>query len=74
MSDWHNTDVSYDGLQKLKKKNLVDGLDVDENSPQPDCIPCVEAKMTKEPYKSTLQRQKVVGALTHTDVCGECTT
>ena len=70
---WHRRygHVSYDGLRKLYKRGLVDGMIIDENSPQPDCVTCIEAKMTVEPYKSLDKRYLTPGELTHIDVWGK---
>jgi gag-polypeptide of LTR copia-type/GAG-pre-integrase domain len=47
---WHKRfgHVSYSGLQKLLAENLVDGFNVDTQSPKPDCIACTEAKQTED--------------------------
>lgn len=45
--------TSYSWLEKLVKKNLVDGLDKDLKFSKIDfCEACVNAKMTKLPFKT----------------------
>ena len=70
---WHRHfgHVSYDGLRKLLRGNFVDGLNVDEDSPQLECVTCVESKMAEEPYRGLPERQMNPGALTHIDVWGK---
>ena len=70
---WHRRfgHVSYDGLRKLLRGNFVDGLNIDEDSPQPECVTCVESKMAEEPYRGLPKRQMNPGALTHIDVWGK---
>ena len=45
--------IGYSQLQKLVNKKLVNGLEVDETSPKPDCEACTEAKM----HVSTFPKQ-----------------
>ena len=71
---WHRRfgHISYDGLKKLKRADLVDGFNVDTKSNMPDCPACIEGKHTIKsfPNKSTsMHRQK--GELTHIDLWGK---
>ena len=34
----------------MHAEGLVDGFDVDENSPMPDCEACIQAKQTRAPF------------------------
>jgi hypothetical protein len=70
---WHKRfgHVSYSGLKRLWEKNLVDGFNVDTNTPIPDCVACTEAKQTEEPYNKRENRQTMPGELTHIDLWGK---
>jgi hypothetical protein len=70
---WHQcySHISYDGLMKLYKNNLVKGFLVNENSSQPDCMACTEAKMIKQPFKGKILQQVLPGMHTHIDVWGK---
>jgi hypothetical protein len=70
---WHKrfSHISYSGLQKLFDQQLAEGFNLDLQSPKPDCIVCMEANMTVEPYKPAAARQNTPGGLTHIDVWGK---
>jgi transposase InsO family protein len=70
---WHKRfgHVSYSGLERLWKKNLVEGFNVDTHTPKPDCVACTEAKQTEEPHKNSSERQRKIGELTHIDLWGK---
>ncbi len=44
--------ISYSVLLCLFKRRLVDGFEVDLSSPKPDCVACMEAKLTVKPYST----------------------
>ena len=69
---WHHRfgHIVYSGLENLKHLDLVKELEVDLQSPQPDCIACVEVKALEVPYGQTLQKITKVRQLTHTDLWG----
>ena len=50
---------------------MVDGFNVDESSPKPDCIACTEAKQHVQPFPKTTDRKMEKGDLTHIDVWGK---
>ena len=53
----------------MHAEGLVDGFDVDENSPMPDCEACIQAKQTRAPFPSrAVNRTRNPGELTHTDL------
>jgi hypothetical protein len=52
---------------------MVEGLNVDNASPKPDCATCMEAKQACEPYKVSEKIQRAPGELTHIDVWGSMT-
>ena len=63
--------VSYSGLEKLVRLDLVNGIRVDQKSPKPDCIPCMEAKLFEAPYGPASGVDTKVGELTHVDLWGK---
>jgi hypothetical protein len=67
---WHNRfgHISYDGLQKLLDRNLVDGFTVDTRTPKKDCITCTEAKQSQESFNKSTDRKSEPGKLTHIDL------
>ena len=46
---WHRHfgHVGYSGIKKLLDNQLVDGLQIDTNSPKPDCVACTDVKAPK---------------------------
>ncbi len=71
--EWHKRfgHIAVSGLQHLRRRNLVDGFDVDESSELQDCEACVRAKQTENPFsKSATRSTTSAGELTHTDVWG----
>jgi transposase InsO family protein len=70
---WHRRygHVGYSGLQKILDGGLVDGFNVDRNSPKTDCIPCTEAKQHVEPFPKSTDRKTEPGELTHIDLWGK---
>ena len=55
------------------EKRLVDGFNVDEQTPKPDCIVCTEAKQHIEPFPKTVNWSTEPGELTHIDLWGKYT-
>ena len=49
---WHRCfgHVGYSSIKKLLDGQLVDGLQINMNSPKPSCIACTEAKLSEAPY------------------------
>ena len=70
---WHRKfgHVGYEGLQKLLSDRLINGMNVDRKSPQPDCVACTEAKMSVKPFAKVVHRNTKPGQLTHIDVWGK---
>jgi len=63
--------VAYSGLKRLYREKLVDGINIDENSPMPDCEACIQAKQTRDPFpRVSDNRSRITGELTHSDVWG----
>ena len=57
------------GLWQLLNDNLVEGLDIDQNSSIKDCDACTQAKQTRVPFpKQATSRSQNPGELIHTDV------
>ena len=77
-TSWHRRygHLGPSGLENLKKKNLVLGLDVDENSElHSTCEACVQAKQTTRPYpKEAKTRSTIPGERTMGDVWGPART
>jgi len=70
---WHKRfgHVGYSSIKKLLDNQLVDGLQIDKNSPKPDCVACTEAKLSETPYGPTSGRPMKPGELTHMDLWGK---
>jgi len=70
---WHRRfgHVGYSGIKGLLDNKLVDGLQIDQNSPKPDCIACPEAKLSEAPYGPASGRLTKPGELTHMDLWGK---
>ena len=70
---WHQRfgHIGYTGLQKLLDNKLVDGFNVDIQSPKPDCIACTEAKQHVEPFPKMSKRSTEPGELMHIDLWGK---
>jgi hypothetical protein len=64
---WHKHygHIGYSGLQKLLDNNMVEGLEIDTNTPKPDCVACTEAKQNVEPFPKVNNRNMQTGDLTH---------
>src|SRR6267154_2345952 len=70
---WHKRfgHIGITGLQRLLKANLVDGFNVNEERPFPNCEACIQAKHAHNPFpKHAEHRSEIPGELTHTDVWG----
>ena len=70
---WHRHfgHVAYSGIKKLFNSQLVDGLQIDTNSPTPDCIACTEAKLSEAPYGPALGQTTKPSELMHMDLWGK---
>jgi transposase InsO family protein len=71
--EWHKRfgHVAVSGLQHLRRRNLVDGFDVDETSELVDCETCVQAKQHRAPFPKTAERTSTYpGEVTHCDLWG----
>src|SRR6202453_665188 len=70
---WHKHygHIGYSGLQKLLDNNMVEGLEVDMNTPKPDCVACTEAKQNVELFLKVTNRNTQTGDLTHIDLWGK---
>ena len=55
----------------MPPQNLVEGFNVDTQSPKPDRIACTESKQFVEPFNQTTNRQTEPGELTHIDLWGK---
>ena len=64
--------IGYSGLQKIVDKKLVNGLEVDETSPKPDCEACTEAKMHVSTFPKKAENQATKNSQrTHVDLWGK---
>jgi hypothetical protein len=70
---WHKQfgHISYSSLQKLLSNQLISGMNVDKQSPQPNCVACTEAKMSVKPFAKVVQRDTKLGQLMHINVWGK---
>ena len=70
---WHRHfgHVGYTRLQKLLDGKMVDRFIVDEDSLNPDCIVCTEAKQHVELFPKSSIRKTKAGELTHIDLWGK---
>jgi hypothetical protein len=70
---WHRRfgHIGYPGLQRLLDGNMVEGFNVDQKTPKPDCIACTEAKQHIEPFPKSTDRKTEAGDLTHIDLWGK---
>ena len=70
---WHKRygHIGYSGLQKLLDNNMVEGLEININTPKPDCVACTEAKQNVEPFPKINNRKTQTGDLTHIDLWGK---
>ena len=50
---------------------MVEGFDIDINSPKPDCVACTEAKQHVEPFPKITKRSTEPSELTHVDLWGK---
>lgn len=63
--------IGITGLKYLLNDKLVDGLEVDENLPIPECKACIQAKHSRQSFpKESENRSAVPGEITHTDMWG----
>jgi len=70
---WHRRfgHVRYSSIKMLLDNQLVEGLQIDMNSPKPGCVACTEVKLSIAPYGPASGRQKKTGELTHMDLWGK---
>jgi transposase InsO family protein len=75
---WHKYygHIGISSLQKLHKENLVNGLEIDENStPSQTCEACIQAKQTTQSFpKEAENRSEIPGERTMSDVWGPART
>jgi hypothetical protein len=50
---------------------MIEGFDIDINSPKSDCIAYTEAKQHVEPFPKAIKRSTKPGELTHIDLWGK---
>jgi hypothetical protein len=70
---WHRRygHIACSGLKRLCQENLVDGLEVNQDSPIVDCEACIQAKQVCKPFPDSIdERSKDPGDLTHSDLWG----
>src|SRR6266850_7123858 len=70
---WHRHmgHIGYDALCYMCCQQLVKGLLVDQTSPIPDCIACIQAKQMVKLFGPTTQPNTKPGDLTHIDLWGK---
>ncbi|KAG2337024.1 hypothetical protein BDR05DRAFT_857495, partial [Suillus weaverae] len=63
--------IACSGLKCLCQENLVDGLEVDLDSPIVDCKACIQTKQVHKPFPDSIDEQsKDPGELTHSNLWG----
>src|SRR5882762_10946478 len=76
--EWHRRygHLGISGLETLKKKGLVDGMEVDESTiPSRTCEACIQAKQAVQPFpKEAEHRSSIPGERTLSDVWGPART
>lgn len=76
-NEWHKQfgHVGISGLRRLKQANLVNGFNVDTDSPFIECELCIAAKQAHMLFPDHAEpRNTVPGELTYTDIWGPTTT
>lgn len=79
MELWHHRfgHLGNDNLVKLVKKNMVDGMSVDNNCEESVkilCEPCISGKQTREPFHARTEKRATRPLqIVHSDVCGPVT-
>ena len=70
---WHKRfgHLNMQSLQKLSRKNLVNGLDFDHTKDIGFCETCVEGKQTRSVFPTSENRAAEPLELIHSDVCGK---
>jgi hypothetical protein len=70
---WHQcfSHIRYSRLQRLLDGKMVEGFNVDVNTPKPDCEACITAKQHTQPYPKSLTWKTMAGDLTHIDLWGK---
>lgn len=70
---WHQRfgHIGYTSLQRMHELGLVDSFDVDARTSKPDCVTCMEGKLTVKPFDKLAMRARTVGQLTHIDLWGK---
>jgi len=63
--------IGYDALHYMHRQQLVKGLLVDQTSPIPDCIACIQAKQTVKLFGPLIQRNTTPRELTHINLWGK---
>lgn len=71
MWHYHYGHISYNGLQKLYKNDMVDAISIWQDSPISDCVTRTEAKQYEEPHNKHVIRNTELGELTHMDLWGK---
>lgn len=73
ISLWHRRlgHVSYSAIEELRRKNMVEGLDITSNDRPSICPPCIEGKQIRTPFpKQSFTRAKAPLGLWHIDLHG----
>ncbi|CCA76258.1 hypothetical protein PIIN_10253 [Serendipita indica DSM 11827] len=67
--------VSTAALMEMKKKGMVNGLNVDETSKMTDCEACIKSKLAHRPFPAEAStRADKPGERTYSDLWGPCQT
>ncbi|KAL1741550.1 hypothetical protein HDZ31DRAFT_15936, partial [Schizophyllum fasciatum] len=64
--------LSQSGIQALKAKNMVRGLNIDPKSVMHQCTDCLQGKAHRHPLPQESQRTYTeIGEMTYTDLWGK---
>lgn len=67
---WHKRLAHLSKPYMNKLRNLVNGIEFQANDRIEPCIPCIEGKTCKKPFKNTGTRANNILELVHSDICG----
>ena len=71
--DWHKIfgHIYMGSVKMLKEKNMVKGMEVNPETPPPQCTSCIHAKSHVNPFPQQSETEyKEIGEMTFTDVWG----
>ena len=69
---WHRRlgHLNYNALQSMKSKNLVDGIQFDDEQYSKNCNGCFAGKFARVSFQNSSTKTDALSDLIHSDVCG----